>query len=89
MKGIGAGNVHCVAVRDAGSAEFTGNDTYVLPVEFGTTPFGATGKPDDGPPGLEVTAVKIKHTQMRPYPDTLVGPEGYQADLGPYAGSTR
>lgn len=28
--------------------------------------------------------MKIKHTQMRPYPDTLVGPEGYEADLRPY-----
>jgi L-ascorbate metabolism protein UlaG (beta-lactamase superfamily) len=84
LKGIGAGKVRCVPVRDSGGAEFTGNDTYVLPMEFDTTPFGTTGKPDDGPPGLEVTAIKIKHTQMRPYPDTLVGPEGYEADLGPY-----
>lgn len=84
LKGIGAGKVRCVPVRDAGGAEFTGSDTYVLPVELGTTPFGTTGKPDDGPPRLEVTAVKIKHTQMRPYPDTLVGPEGSEADLRPY-----
>jgi L-ascorbate metabolism protein UlaG (beta-lactamase superfamily) len=85
LKGIGAGKIHCVAVREADGAEFTGNDTYVLPVEPGTTPFGTRGKPDDGPPGLEVTAVKIKHTQMRPYPDTLVGPEGYEADPSPYS----
>ena len=85
LKGIGAGKISCVPVRDANGAEFTGNDTYVLPVELGTTPFGTTGRPDDGPPRLEVTAVKIKHTQMRPYPDTLAGPEGYEADLSPYS----
>jgi L-ascorbate metabolism protein UlaG (beta-lactamase superfamily) len=84
MKGLNARNVRCVPVRDDGGAEFTGGDTYVMPVELGTTPFGTTGKPDDGPPGLEVTAIKIKHTQMRPYSDTLVGPEGYEADLSPY-----
>ena len=84
MKGLGAGKVRCVSVRDSAGREFTGNDTYVMPVEFGTTPFGTIGKPDEGPPGLEVTVVKIKHTQMRPYPDTLVGSEGYEADLSPY-----
>jgi L-ascorbate metabolism protein UlaG (beta-lactamase superfamily) len=84
FKGLGAGKVHCVAVRDSGGRPFTGGDTYFVPTEVGLTPFGSIGRPDEGPPGVDVTVVKIKHTQMRPYPDTLVGPEGYEADMSPY-----
>lgn len=77
---------HCVLVRDSSGRPFTGLDSYASPVQPPIyTPWGAVGKPDEGPPGLDVTVVNIKHSQMRPYPGSLEGNKGYTGpDLGPY-----
>lgn len=88
VKGLGSGKVQCVAVRDSSGAWMNGGDTYAGSPAEGPpifTPFGAIGAPDESPPGLEVKAVKIKHTQLRPYPDSLVGNEGHNPDVSPYS----
>src|SRR5438309_2055884 len=56
--------------------------TTVQPPIF--TPWGTFGKPEVMPPFMDVMAVNIKHTQIRPYPGSLVGNEGYQPDVSPY-----
>jgi hypothetical protein len=87
VKGL-SGTVNCVAVRDSSGAWFNGGDTYAgSPIEGPPlfTPFGAIGKPDEMPSGVDVKVVKIKHTQVRPYPDSLVGNEGHSPDVSPYA----
>jgi hypothetical protein len=76
IKGLGADKVQCVPVRDKDGKWFNGGDTYA-------------GSPAEGPPlftpGLDIKVVKIKHTQIRPYPNSLVGNEGHQPDVTPYA----
>jgi len=87
VKGL-SGKVNCVAIRDDKGAEFNGGDTYGgSPYEDRPlfTPFGTIGKPDEMPSGVDVKVVKIKHTQLRPYPDSLVGNEGHNPDVSPYA----
>jgi L-ascorbate metabolism protein UlaG (beta-lactamase superfamily) len=88
IKGLGSSKVNCDPVRDSSGHWFTGGDTYAgSPAEPAPlfTPFGTIGKPDEVPPGLDVTVVKIKHTQLRPYPDSMVGNEGWNPDVSPYA----
>ena len=88
VKGFGADKVQCVAVRDKAGNWFTGGDTYAGSPAEGPplfTPFGAIGTPDESPPGVEVKVVKIKHTQLRPYPGSMVGNEGWNPDPTPYA----
>jgi hypothetical protein len=84
LKGLAAPT--CVMVRDSSGKPFTGLDSYGSPVQPPIyTPWGAYGKPDEGPPGLDVTVVNIKHTQVRPYPGSLEGNEGYTGpDFTPY-----
>lgn len=87
VKGL-KGTVNCVAIRDSQGHEFNGGDTYGgSPYEDAPlfTPFGTIGKPDEMPPGVDVKVVKIKHTQLRPYPGSLVGNEGHNPDVSPYA----
>jgi hypothetical protein len=85
VKGL-KGNVECVAVRDSAGKEFTGGDTYGgPPVDVLWTPYGTIGKPDEMPSGVDVRVVNIKHTQLRPYPDSMVGNEGHSPDPTPYA----
>ena len=84
VKGL-KGTVNCVAVRDSNGKEFTGGDTYGgPPVDLLWTPYGTIGKPDEMPPGVDVKVVNIKHTQLRPYPGSLVGNEGHNPDVSPY-----
>ena len=84
LKGLAAPT--CVMVRNSEGKPFTGLDSYASPVQPPIfTPWGASGKPDEGPPELQVTVLNIKHTQLRPYPGSLEGPEGYDPDMTPYA----
>jgi len=84
VKGL-SGTVNCVAVRDSKGNEFTGGDTYAgPPVDVLWTPYGTIGKPDEMPSGVDVKVVNIKHTQLRPYPDSMVGNEGHNPDVSPY-----
>jgi hypothetical protein len=84
VKGL-KGSVNCVAVRDSKGHEFTGGDTYGgPPVDVLWTPYGAIGTPDEMPSGVDVKVVNIKHTQLRPYPGSLVGNEGHNPDVSPY-----
>lgn len=87
MKGLAAPT--CVLVRDSSGKPFTGIDSYGSPVQPPIyTPWGAVGKPDEGPPGLDVTVLNIKHTQLRPYPGSLEGNEGWTGpDFTPYSDS--
>jgi len=85
VKGLDPEKVHCVAVRDDGGKWFTGGDTYAgSPTSLVFTPFGTIGKPDEMPSGVDVRVVNIKHTQMRPYPGSMVGNEGHKPDVSPY-----
>ena len=85
VKGL-KGTVNCVAIRDSAGNEFTGGDTYAgSPTSLMFTPFGTVGKPDEMPPGVDVKVVNIKHTQLRPYPDSMVGNEGHKPDVTPYS----
>jgi hypothetical protein len=85
VKGL-SGSVNCVAVRDSQGHEFTGGETYGgPPVDALWTPFGTIGKPDEMPSGVDVKVVNIKHTQLRPYPDSMVGNEGHNPDVSPYS----
>ena len=87
VKGLDSGKVNCDPVRDSAGHWFNGGDTYAgSPAEPAPifTPFGTIGKPDVVPPGLDVKVVKIKHTQIRPYPNSLVGNEGWNPDVSPY-----
>jgi hypothetical protein len=85
VKGL-KGSVNCVAVRDSAGHEFTGGDTYAgSPTSLVFTPFGTIGKPDEMPSGVDVKVVNIKHTQLRPYPDSMVGNEGHNPDVSPYS----
>jgi hypothetical protein len=81
-----SGDIKCILVRDANGKAFTGLDTYASPVQPPIfTPWGTFGKPEVEPSYMDVTAVNIKHTQIRPYPGSLVGNEGYVPDVTPYA----
>lgn len=80
-----SGTVNCVAVRDSNGKVFTGGDTYAgSPTSLMFTPFGTIGKPDETIPGVEIKVANIKHTQLRPYPDSMVGNEGHNPDVSPY-----
>ena len=86
VKHLDPDKVKCVAVRDSAAEWFTGGDTYFGPPhDLVFTPFGTIGKPDEGPPELEIKVVNIKHTQLRPWPGSLVGNEGHNPDVSPYA----
>ena len=87
VKGLDPEKVQCVAVRDDSGKWFTGGDTYAGPP---SEPHlhsvrDLSGSPTRCPPGLDVKAVNIKHTQLRPYPDSLVGNEGHVPDVSPYS----
>lgn len=85
VKGYDADKATCALVRDSNGKPFTGMDSYGSPVSPPIyTPWGEIGKPESAPDGLEVTVVNIKHTQMRPYPDSLEGSKGHVVDLSPY-----
>lgn len=58
--------VACVEIVDAAGHEFHGgNSQPPSPPYVPPTPFGTTGYPREGPPGLEVTAVISKHSSPR------------------------
>jgi L-ascorbate metabolism protein UlaG (beta-lactamase superfamily) len=85
VKGLDSGRVRCNPVRDAAGKPFTGTGTWISPVEVPiVTPIGTTGKPALAAGDVDVTAVKLKHSQTRPYPGSLVGPGGYRPDMSPY-----
>lgn len=76
-KGLGADNINCDLILDDAGHPFTGIDTYASPYNGEgviTTPFGTKGKPATAVEGLDISAVIIKHSQLRPYPDDLSGP---------------
>ncbi len=76
QRGFKESAVNCNYVRDSSGRVFTGLDTYVSPFsgEPLVTPFGTVGKPESPIPGLDITVVNIKHSQIRPYPDDLTYP---------------
>lgn len=86
VKGLDSGRVRCNPVLDAAGKPFTGQGTWVAPLEAPAifTPTGTAGRPATMPPGVDVSAVKLKHSQTRPYPGSAVGPAGYRPDMAPY-----
>ena len=72
LRGLDPDKVDCILVKDAQGKPFNRLDSYFTYGQemadvpgLGLTPFGTFGELEEVPPGLEVKALLIKHTQAR------------------------